>query len=118
TIWIVEVRDDLTELQASLLPGIRELGGIALSHLDVDASSRDGFVLFANYKQADVAEETHGQNLYGEGPEEVPEHYSGMIIEPFNFGQVIRYSRKRGTSSLKTFERPYVPGKTSLGHSW
>jgi hypothetical protein len=118
TIWIVEIQRDRNELQAFLLPGVRELGGFALSHLDVDASSRDGFVLFANCKQADVAEETHGENLYGEAPEEVPEHYSGMNIEPFNFGQVIRYSRCGGASSINSFRRPYVPGKTSLGHSW
>src|SRR5262249_33256720 len=97
-IWIVEGQKDRHELQAFLLPGVRELGGFALSHLDVDSSSRDGFVLFANCKQADVAEETHGENLYGEAPEEVPEHYSGMIIEPFNFGQVIRYSRSKGVN--------------------
>jgi hypothetical protein len=118
TIWIIEIQKDRQELHAFLLPGIRELGGFALSHLDVDASSREGFVLFANCKQADVAEETHGENLYGEAPEEVPEHYSGMIIEPFNFGQVIRYSRRRGRNSVTTFRRPYVPGMTSLGHSW
>ncbi len=118
TIWILEVDENRRDLQASLLPGIRELGGFALSHLDVDASSRDGFVLFANCKQADVAEETHGKNLYGETPDEVPEHYSGMIIEPFNFGQVIRYSHRGGASSIGNFQRPYTPGQTSLGHSW
>lgn len=118
TIWILEIESDKREVQALLLPGIRDLGGFALSHLDVDASSRDGFVLFANYKQADVAEETHGVNLYGEAPEDVPDHYSGMIIEPFNLGQVIRYSRRGGTSSIKTYSRPYLPGRTSLGHSW
>lgn len=118
TVWILEVDENRRELQASILPGIHELGGFALSHLDVDASSRDGFVLFANYKQADVAEETHGTNLYGEAPHEVPEHYSGMIIEPFNFGQVIRYARRGGMSSIDSFRRPYTPGQTSLGHSW
>jgi hypothetical protein len=76
-------------LQAELFPGIRELGGFALSHLDVDASSGDGFVLFANYKHSDVAEETRGENLYGEAPDDVPEHYSGTIAEAFNVGQVI-----------------------------
>ena len=118
TIWILEVDDEQREIHASLLPGIRELGGFALSHLDVDASSGDGFVLYANYKQADVAEETHGFNLYGETPDQVPEHYSGMLIEPFNLGQVIRYSQRGGVSSLTSFSRPYEPGQTSLGHSW
>ena len=118
TIWIVEIDRHRQTLQASLLPGIRELGGFALSHLEVDNASRDGFVLYANYKQADVAEETHGHNLYGESPEEVPEHYSGMIIEPFNFGQVMRYSSRGGKYSIKVFSRPYTPGQTSLGHSW
>jgi hypothetical protein len=115
---VLEVDDNRETLEASLLPGIRELGGFALSHLEVDNRSRDGFVLFANYKQADVAEETHGRNLYGETPEEVPEHYSGMIIEPFNIGQVIRYCRHGGKYSIDVFRRPYAPGQTSLGHSW
>lgn len=118
TIWLIEIDGSRHELHASLLPGVRELRGIALSHLDVDASSRDGFVLFANCKQADVGEETHGENLYGEAPEQVPEHYSGMVIEPFNVGQVIRYSRRGGRNSIKSFCRPYLPEKTSLGHSW
>jgi hypothetical protein len=118
TIWIVEIDHQRTALRASLLPGIRELGGLALSHLEVDASGGDGFVLFANYKQADVAEETHGENIYGEQPENVQEHYSGMVVEPLNYGLVIRYERRHGTSSVRTFSRPYVPGKTSSGHSW
>jgi hypothetical protein len=118
TIWILEVNDERREIHACLLPAVRDLGGFALSHLDVDASSGNGFVLFANYKQADVAEETHGLNLYGETPDDVPEHYSGMIIEPFNLGQVIRYARRDGGYSLTSFSRPYAPGRTSLGHSW
>lgn len=119
TIWVVEIPgEEVRVLQASLLSGIREIGGFALSHLDVDASGGDGFTLFANYKQSDVAEETHGENLYGEAPEDVPEHYSGMIVEAFNCGQVIRYHKRGGSTSLKTFCRAYIPGKTSLGHSW
>ncbi len=64
TIWIVQLDDTKNILKAELLPGIRELDGLALSHLDVDASGGNGFVLYANYKEADVAEETHGENLY------------------------------------------------------
>jgi hypothetical protein len=118
TVWIMEIDYTANRLQASLLPGVRELEGYALSHLDIDASSRDGFELYANYKQSDVAEETHGVNLYGEDPRDVPEHYSGMIIEAFNYGKVIRYSRQGGRWGITTFSRPYVPGKTSHGHSW
>jgi hypothetical protein len=119
TIWVVRIpEENVRVLHASLLPGIREIGGFALSHLDVDNADSEGFTLFANYKQTDVAEETHGENVYGEQPEEVPEHYSGMIVEAFNCGYVIRYSRQRESTSLRTFCRPYVPGKTSLGHSW
>ncbi len=118
TIWIVELDYEKSTLQAQLLPGIRELDGLALSHLDVDASSGDGFILYANFKEADVAEETHGENLYGEEPEEVAEHYSGMIVEALNYGMVIRYERRGGQTSVRTFKRPYVPGMTSLGHSW
>jgi hypothetical protein len=118
TIWIMEIDDTAQALQAGLLPGVHDLGGYALSHLDIDASSRNGFVLYANYKQADVAEETHGINLYGEDPADVPEHYSGMLIEPFNYGKVIRYRRHDGAWNIKTFSRPYRPGQTSRGHSW
>lgn len=118
TIWVIELDDDSSVLQAHLLPGIRELDGLALSHLDVDASSGDGFVLYANYKEADIAEETHGTNVYGEPPEKVAEHYPGMIVEALNYGLVIRYEQRRGESSLRTFSRPYDPGKTSLGHTW
>ena len=118
TIWIVELVREATELQAELLPGVEELDGLALSHLDVDASGGDGFVLYANFKEADVAEETHGANVYGEQPEAVAEHYSGMIVEALNYGLVVRYERRAGRTSVRTFARPYDPGRTSLGHSW
>jgi hypothetical protein len=118
TIWIVEIDKDATKLKATTLPGIERLGGLALSHLDVDASSGNGFVLFANYKQADVAEETHGRNIYGEAPEDVREHYSGMTVEALNYGMVIRYERRDGKTSIRTFSRPYDAANTSLGHSW
>jgi hypothetical protein len=118
SIWIVEIDRSSRALKASTLPGIDQLGGLALSHLDVDASGADGFVLFANYKQADVGEETHGKNVYGESPEQVREQYSGMTVEALNYGMVIRYERRKGKNSLRTFSRTYDPGATSLGHSW
>src|SRR5579863_342860 len=118
TIWIVELDDSQSTLTASLLPGIRELDGLALSHLDIDASSRNGFTLYANYKQADVGEETHGVNVYGEPPEHVAEHYAGMTVEALNYGIVLRYERINGVHSIRTFSRPYNPKRTSLGHSW
>jgi hypothetical protein len=118
TIWVLELDRGATELQARLLPGVAELDGLALSHLDVDASSGDGFVLYANFKEADVAEETHGANVYGEQPEAVAEHYSGMVVEALNYGLVVRYERRGGSTSIRTFSRPYDPGRTSLGHSW
>jgi hypothetical protein len=118
TIWILRLDDAAAELQATLLPGLRALNGLALSHLDVDASSGDGFVLYANFKEADVAEETHGHNVYGEPPEEVAEHYAGMTVEPLSHGLVIRYERRRGATRVATFARPYEPAATSRGHSW
>lgn len=120
TIWVVELDESspTDSLRARLLPGIRELNGLALSHLDVNASGGDGFVLYANYKEADVSEETHGVNLYDEQPEAVAEQYSGMVVEALNYGQVIRYEQRNGACSLRTFRRPYDPGRTSLGHSW
>ena len=118
TIWIVEVVDGQRELKASVLPGLGDLKGIALSHLEVDNTSRDGFVLYANYKQADVAEETHGINVYGESPDKVREHYSGAVTEPVNFGTVLRYERRGGRSTVAVFSRPYDFERTSLGHSW
>lgn len=118
TIWTIEIDEAADELQAALLPGLEKIDGLALSHLDVDASGGDGFVLFANYKQADVAEETHGINLYGEAPEAVHEHYSGMVIEPLNYGLVLRYEMRSAKRSIRTFSRPYEPCHTEAGHSW
>jgi hypothetical protein len=118
TIWIVRIDHQEPVLQAELLPGIGELDGLALSHLDVDTSGGDGFVLYANFKEADVGEETHGPNIYGETPATVTEHYSGMVVEALNFGLVIRYERRASGCSLKTFRRGYDPGRASLGHSW
>jgi hypothetical protein len=118
TIWIVQLYSHKNVLEAELLPGIQQLDGLALSHLDVDASSRDGFVLYANFKEADVGEETHGVNVYGERPDLVAEHYSGMTVEALRYGLLVRYERRRGATSVRTFSRPYDPGRTSLGHSW
>lgn len=118
TIWIIKLDYQINVLQANTLAGIEQLNGLALSHLDVDASSRDGFILFANYKQADVAEESHGLNIYDEKPHDVRELYSGMTVEALNYGQVIRYERRNGKTSIRTFSRNYDPAQTSLGHSW
>jgi hypothetical protein len=118
TIWIVPISDRHDDLQAELLPGIDHIPGLALSHLDVDARGGNGFTLFANYKQADVAEETHGVNLYREPSTRVEEHYSGMTVEAINYGYVIRYERRDGQVNLRQFSRPYDPANTSLGHSW
>lgn len=118
TVWVVELDHSRTELRARLLPGVRELDGLALSHLDVDASGRNGFVLYANFKEADVGEETRGPNVYGEPPARVAEHYSGMIVEALNYGLVLRYEWRNGQAKIDTFARPYDPGRTSLGHTW
>ncbi len=118
TIWIVYVDESTSTLRASLLPGIRELDGIALSHLDVDNTDPDGFVLFANFKEADVAEETHGDNVYGEPASSVHDHYCGMTVQPLNVGQVIRVERRNGRTSVVSFRQPYDAGRTSLGHTW
>jgi hypothetical protein len=118
TIWAVEVDESRSVLDAFLLPGVRELGGIALSHLDVDASRGNGFVLYANYKQADVGEETHGRNVYGHKPDLVAEHYSGMTVEAINIGKLLRYERRNGQHTIRTYERAYDPGSSQLGHTW
>lgn len=118
SIWIVHIDNDLKQLKAQTLPGIKQLGDIALSHLDVDNSSANGFILYANYKTSDVAEETHGENVYDENPGEVYEHYSGMIVEALNYGQVIRYEWQNNNYTLNSFRRPYDDGNNSLGHSW
>lgn len=118
-VWLVDVDPGAARLQAERLPGIRELDGLALSHLDVDARGDDGFVLYANYKEADVGEETHGVNCYGEPPAAVAEHYSGMIIDALGPGRVIRYERRSGELvSLRSVTRPYDPMTTSAGHTW
>jgi hypothetical protein len=118
SIWVIEIDPAKDILAAGLLPGIVELNGLALSHLDVDVSTGDGFILYANYKQADVAEETHGVNAYGQPAETIAEHYSGMVIEAMNVGKVIRYERRNGRTNIKCFERAYDDGRASLGHTW
>ncbi|MBC7908875.1 MAG: hypothetical protein H7Y30_00135 [Pyrinomonadaceae bacterium] len=118
TIWMIELDETQQTLAAELLPGLEELEGIALSHLEVDSAGGDGFVLFANYKQADVAEETHGENLYGEQAERVCDHYSGMVVEAINYGSVMRYEYRKNKRSLSVFSRPYDPAQTSEGHTW
>jgi hypothetical protein len=118
TIWSVAIDDQAHTLRAALLPGVAELGGLALSHLDVDVSAPDGFVLYANYKEAAVGEETHGVNVYGQTPEEIAEHYSGMIVEPINIGKVMRYEHRPGRYDVRVFEQPYDYGRSSLGHTW
>jgi hypothetical protein len=118
TIWTIEIVEAARTLSAQLLPGIGELGGLALSHLACDATSGEGFVLYANFKEADVAEETHGVNCYGEPAASVLEHYDGMVIEPLNVGMVIRYERRDGSYTLRTLRRNYDFGHTSQGHTW
>lgn len=118
TIWIVRIDRDAAELRAETLAGIADVGGIALSHLAVDNRGGDGFTLFANYKQAHVSEETRGANIFGETPEEVAEHYNGMIIEPMRPGIVMRYERRGGRTSVRTFSRAYDHTQPSLGHTW
>ena len=41
-----------------------------------------------------------------------------MIVEALNYGQVIRYERRNGQTSLRVFRRPYDAGQTSLVHTW
>jgi hypothetical protein len=117
-IWIIKINHNSDILQAELLPGIKELNGLALSHLDVDNAGANGFILYANYKEADVAEETHGTNIYGEKENDNVELYSGMVVEAMNYGQVIRYERRNGKYNIRIFKKDYNPAKTSEGHSW
>lgn len=117
-IWVVELDDFGHALQASLLPGLEHVDGLALSHLDIDTTQPDGFILYANYKEAAVGEETHGFNVYGEDSSRVAEHYSGMIVEPLNYGKVIRYERRPGRHDVKVFEQSYDFGRSSVGHTW
>lgn len=118
TIWLLKLDERATAIPARTMPEVTRLGALALSHLDVDASGGNGFVLYANFKQADVAEETHGANIYGEPPERVWEHYAGMTVEALNHGTVLRLERRNGQTNLRVFSRPYDPDNTSRGHSW
>jgi hypothetical protein len=116
TIWIVEIDNSTDQLQARLLAGLTQIDAIALSHLDVDNHDGNGFVLYANYKEADVAEETHGVNVYGEQPSGVTEHYSGMTVEALNLGTVIRIAYQEGKTTIKSFRRALImPGARRSG---
>ena len=118
TIWFVRIDEKAEQLQAELLPGLEDFHGFAMSHLDVRLPAGDGFVLYANCKQSDVAEETHGKNIYGQEPAGLTEHYAGMVAEPFNYGCVLRYERLDGQHKLDIFERPYDAARASEGHTW
>jgi Retinal pigment epithelial membrane protein len=118
TIWYVKIDDAADTLQAELLPGLEDFHGLAMSHLDVHLPNGEGFVLYANCKQSDVAEETHGQNIYGQTPDQLTDHYSGMVAEALNYGSVVRYERKNGAYDIRIFERPYDARYASEGHTW
>lgn len=57
-------------------------------------------------------------NVYGEMPEQIREQYSGMTVEALNYGTVMRYERRGGAHSIRTFSRAYDCAHTSRGHSW
>jgi hypothetical protein len=119
TIWFVKIDDTIHSLQAQLLPGLEGFRGLAMSHLDISIpADRDGFILYANCKQSDVAEETHGRNIYGQAPDELTDHYSGMVAEALNYGSVLRYERAGGEYKVDIFERPYDANYTTEGHTW
>lgn len=117
TIWQVRIDERAGELTASLLPGLEAFTGLAMSHLAVEPR-HEGFVLYANCKQSDVAEETHGLNVYGQRPEDLPDHYAGMVVEALNVGCLLRYERKGGQGKVTVFERPYDARYASEGHTW
>lgn len=117
TIWFARIDEGADRLQADLLPGLDGFHGVAMSHLAVTLVP-NGFVLYANCKQSDVAEETHGTNIYDQEPVELAEHYAGMAPEAFNVGSVLRYARTNGATSVTVFERPYDSSFASEGHTW
>lgn len=117
-IWIIEIDGQRDDLAAELIPGIREIGGYALSHLCIDNKGGDGFVLFANYKNSDVGDETRGENIYGAAPDAVIEHYSGMVVEAFDCGKVIQVERRNGIYRIEVFAQDYFHAANSRGHTW
>jgi hypothetical protein len=117
-IWTVEVQEGVKSLQAELLPRYCDLDSFALSHLAVDNSMKDGFILYCNAKQAAVGEETHGPNVYGEPPGEVWEHYSGMTVEAVAPGSVLRYDATTLIPETRVLRRDYDHGRVGDGHTW
>ena len=117
-VWIVPIEEAADRLQARLLPEFRDPAARALSHLAVDTSSGEGFVLYCNYKQADVGQETHGPNIYGEPPEAVFEHYAGMTVEAFGAGKLVRFDATGPTPSKVERVQPYDHGRVADGHTW
>lgn len=119
TIWYIKIDETVPTAKAEILPGLENFYGVAMSHLDVHLPDDDsGFVLFANCKQSDVAEETHGVNFYGQEPNELTDHYSGFVAEPFNVGSVIRYERQHGKHKIDILEQVYDSSFASHGHTW
>ena len=117
-VWIVAIEDAKNVLKAEIVPEFNDSMARALSHLEVDTSSGEGFILYCNYKQADVAQETHGPNIYHEPPESVFEHYAGMTVEPFGIGKVVRYDFTGEVGQLNERIQPYDHGRVGDGHSW
>ncbi len=60
----------------------------------------------------------HGNNHFGEAPEVVSEHYSGMIPEPLCAGPVIRVDYHQGKVQTSRRCLTYDHGHVSKGHTW
>jgi len=117
-VWIVPIEDAGDCLWAEILPDFNDPGARALSYLKVDTTSGEGFILYCNYKQADVGQETHGPNIYNESPEMVWEHYAGMTVEPFGVGKIVRFDATGDFPSKIELVRPYDHGRVADGHTW
>lgn len=117
-VWVVPIDETTSSLQAESVPAFRDPTMRALSHLKVDTSSGDGYVLYCNYKQADVGQETHGPNIYGEPASAVWEHYAGMTVEPFGVGKVVRFDATGDVPCKTELVRPYDHGRIADGHTW
>jgi hypothetical protein len=116
-LWLVPLPRDRSSTTATLVPLPLPMHAVALSHLDWRAE-HNGFTLYANWKQANVAQVTEGVNVYGRDPDRIAEHYVGATVEPFDVGGILRLRWWPTGSDLAYRSIPYDPGRTSALHTW
>ncbi len=116
-LWLVPLPADCASTRAQSVDLALSTHAVALSHLDCRAEC-NGFTLYANWKQANVAQVADGLNVYGREPAGIAEHYAGGGVEPFDVGGMLRLRWTPTGSDLVHRRIPYDVARTSALHTW